>query len=224
MRYIKYLFILFITAFIGYIVWEKFFKRGCHKPSYRDKKIIVSNVTVGEFIEWIIQTGRYDTSRSVAVVPVDQLYLDRIVAGLNGKTIFNGTEYSMLVSHVDSTIIDGRFTADVKFDDELSHKLLHSQSIRVRIFLDDAISALLLPVGGFYKDTGGEWVVVLEDDGAIVRRSIKLGKKNTEYFEVLEGLKEGDRVITSSYEDLIDDDDVDVEAVQEEIEKLAKGS
>ena len=60
---------------------------------------------------------------------------------------------------------------------------------------------LLLPMGGFYKDTGGNWVFILENDGKAVRRDIKLGRKmGSEYFEVLDGLKPGDRVITSSYE------------------------
>ena len=73
--------------------------------------------------------------------------------------------------------------------------------MRLRIELGQSSEELLLPVGGFYKDTGGNWVFVVEEDGGrAVRRDIKLGRKNTENFEVLEGLKPGDKVITSSYE------------------------
>jgi HlyD family secretion protein len=71
----------------------------------------------------------------------------------------------------------------------------------LRIELGQSSEELLLPVGGFYKDTGGNWVYVLEADGnRAVRRNVKLGRKNTEHFEILEGLQPGDRVITSSYE------------------------
>jgi HlyD family secretion protein len=66
--------------------------------------------------------------------------------------------------------------------------------------LSQSSEELLLPVGGFYKDTGGNWVYVLEEGNRAVKRDIKLGRKNPEHFEVLEGLKPGEQVITSSYE------------------------
>jgi HlyD family secretion protein len=73
--------------------------------------------------------------------------------------------------------------------------------LRLRIQLSQSSEELLLPVGGFYKDTGGNWVFVLEDGGnRAVKRDVKLGRKNPEHFEVLEGLQPGDQVITSSYE------------------------
>jgi HlyD family secretion protein len=73
--------------------------------------------------------------------------------------------------------------------------------LRLRIELGQSSEELLLPVGGFYKDTGGNWVYVLEEGGnQAVKRNVKLGRKNTENFEILEGLQPGDRVITSSYE------------------------
>jgi HlyD family secretion protein len=78
--------------------------------------------------------------------------------------------------------------------------LRRGQSLRLRIELGQSSEELLLPVGGFYKDTGGNWVFVLDGSGQAVRRDIKLGRKNTENYEVLEGLEPGDRVITSSYE------------------------
>jgi HlyD family secretion protein len=78
------------------------------------------------------------------------------------------------------------------------------QSLRLRIELGQSSEELLLPVGGFYKDTGGNWVYVLDGEGRAVKRTIRLGRKNTEHFEVLEGLEPGDRVITSSYENFGD--------------------
>ncbi len=86
------------------------------------------------------------------------------------------------------------------FDGETPPGLRLGLSLRLRIELGQASEELLLPVGGFYKDTGGNWVFVLTGDNKAVKRDIKLGRKNTENFEVLEGLQPGDRVITSSYE------------------------
>jgi HlyD family secretion protein len=87
------------------------------------------------------------------------------------------------------------------FVGEAPDGIRRGQSLRLRIELGQSSEELLLPVGGFYKDTGGNWVYVLEGDGnRAVRRNVKLGRKNTENFEILEGLEPGDRVITSSYE------------------------
>jgi HlyD family secretion protein len=220
MRYIKYVFILFITAFIGYNVCSKFFAHRGGKPCFvKDNRMTISTIEVGDFVQWIPQTAQYDSLRQVAVVPIDELYLNNVTAGLKGLTASNDAGYALLVTRVDSTIVNGRFTAEIKFDDDLTSKLRHNQSIRVRICLGNVRIATLLPVGGFYRDTGGEWVLVLQNGRTVEKRSIKLGYKNTEYFEVLEGLREGEEVITSTYLDFMDDDEIDLEAVQEEIDK-----
>jgi HlyD family secretion protein len=87
------------------------------------------------------------------------------------------------------------------FEGETPQGIRRGQSLRMRIELGQSAQGVLLPVGGFYKDTGGNWVFVLTADGTKAeKRNIKLGRKNPEHFEVLEGIKPGDRVITSSYE------------------------
>jgi HlyD family secretion protein len=88
----------------------------------------------------------------------------------------------------------------MEFEGDVPPGLSRGQSLRLRIELGQSSEELLLPVGGFYKDTGGNWVYVLDQEKRAVKRDIKLGRKNTENFEVLEGLEPGDRVITSSYE------------------------
>jgi HlyD family secretion protein len=134
-------------------------------------------------------------------VPIDELYLPRISTGLHATTSFAGKDYNLVITYVYPTIQNGRFDVDMNFDGETPDGIRRGQSLRLRIELGQSSEELLLPVGGFYKDTGGNWVYVLEDGGnRAVRRDVKLGRKNTEHFEVLEGLKPGDRVITSSYE------------------------
>jgi HlyD family secretion protein len=88
----------------------------------------------------------------------------------------------------------------MEFEGEGPKGISRGQSLRLRIELGQSSEELLLPVGGFYKDTGGNWVFVLDNNNQAVKRDIKLGRKSPDYFEVLEGLQPGDRVITSSYE------------------------
>jgi HlyD family secretion protein len=85
---------------------------------------------------------------------------------------------------------------------------LRNQSIRLRIHLSEPREETLIQVGGFYKDTGGTWIYVTTDEKHFVKRKIKLGAKNPEYFTVLEGLQPGEKVVTSSYENFPDKDNL----------------
>jgi HlyD family secretion protein len=134
-------------------------------------------------------------------VRIDELYLPRIAVGQPGSCEFNNEEYRLSISKIFPTITDGRFEVDMEFVERMPQGIKRGQSMRARLELGNSAEALLLPVGGFYKDTGGNWVYVMEADGKRAsKRAIKLGRKNTEHFEVLEGLKPGEKVITSSYE------------------------
>lgn len=157
---------------------------------------------VGQAVSQGQRLGQVDILGSYKVrVPIDELYLPRISTGLHATTPFAGKDYSLVITYIYPTITNGRFEVDMDFDGETPEGIRRGQSMRLRIELGQSSEELLLPVGGFYKDTGGNWVFVVEEGGGrAVRRDIKLGRKNTENFEVLEGLKPGDRVITSSYE------------------------
>ena len=109
--------------------------------------------------------------------------------------------YGLVITKIYPTITEGRFEVDMEFTGAQAEGIKRGQSVRIRLQLGNSAEALLLPVGGFYKDTGGNWVYVVEENGAqAVRRDIRLGRKNPEYFEITGGLKEGDKVITSSYD------------------------
>lgn len=157
---------------------------------------------VGQAVAQGQRLGQVDILGSYKVrVPIDELYLPRISTGLHATTPFAGKDYSLVITYIYPTITNGRFEVDMDFDGETPDGIRRGQSMRLRIELGQSSEELLLPVGGFYKDTGGNWVFVVEEGGGrAVRRDIKLGRKNTENFEVLEGLQPGDRVITSSYE------------------------
>jgi HlyD family secretion protein len=158
------------------------------------------NVNPGQRLGWIDVVGSYKVR-----VPIDELYLPRISEGLKAETSFNNKDYLLEITYVYPGVTAGRFEVDMNFVGDAPSGIRRGQSMRLRIQLSQSSEELLLPVGGFYKDTGGNWVYVVDGDRAI-RRDIKLGRKNTENFEVLEGLKPGDQVITSSYENFGDNE------------------
>lgn len=158
------------------------------------------NVNAGQRLGWIDVVGSYKVR-----VPIDELYLPRISEGLLAETSFNNKDYTLKITYVYPGVTNGRFEVDMNFVGEQPEGIRRGQSLRLRIQLGQSSEELLLPVGGFYKDTGGNWVYVVEGERA-VKREIKLGRKNTENFEVLEGLQPGDKVITSSYENFGDNE------------------
>ena len=158
------------------------------------------NVNPGQRMGWIDVVGSYKVR-----VPIDELYLPRISTGLQAETSFNNKNYVLEIAYIYPGVTNGRFEVDMNFVGEAPKGIRRGQSLRLRIQLGLSSEELLLPVGGFYKDTGGNWVYVVKEDRA-VKRDIKLGRKNTENFEVLEGLEPGEQVITSSYENFGDNE------------------
>jgi HlyD family secretion protein len=153
------------------------------------------SVNVGQRLGWIDIVGSYKVR-----VPIDELYLPRIATGQRATTEFNNKPYVLEISYIYPGVTNGRFEVDMNFVGDTPPGLRRGLSLRLRIELSQSSEELLLPVGGFYKDTGGNWVYVVEEGNRAVRRDVKLGRKNPEHFEVLEGLQPGDEVITSSYE------------------------
>lgn len=134
-------------------------------------------------------------------VPIDELYLPRIGQGLKGKFTLSGEDHELEIIKIYPTITNGRFEVDMKFTGASPQGIRRGQSVRIRLELGDSEQSLLLPTGGFFKDTGGNWVFVLNSTtGMAEKRIIRLGRKNPEFYEVLEGLVEGEKVIVSGYE------------------------
>ena len=167
-----------------------------------DGQLSMDHWEIGQAITQGQRLGQVDIVGQYKVrVPIDELYLPRISTGLAATTDFAGKTYTLKITYVYPNITNGSFEVDMDFDGPTPQGIRRGQSLRMRIELGQSSEELLLPMGGFYKDTGGNWVFILENDGKAVRRDIKLGRKmGSEYFEVLDGLKPGDRVITSSYE------------------------
>jgi HlyD family secretion protein len=134
-------------------------------------------------------------------VAIDELYLPRIEVGQQGAFTFDGQNYRLEIYKKYPTVSEGNFEVDMRFIGEVPQGIRRGQSLRIRLELGSSEEATLLATGGFFRDTGGNWVFVMNNDGSrAFKRDIRLGRKNSEYYEVLEGLEPGEKVITSSYE------------------------
>jgi HlyD family secretion protein len=138
---------------------------------------------------------------------IDEFYIDRIQKGKPGQFELAGGTYRMVVSRVYPEVLAGKFSVDLEFPGRQAPGIRRGQTLHIRLELSDMAEALLLPRGGFFQKTGGNWVFVLEADGkTAVKRDIRLGRQNPDVFEVLGGLRSGERVITSSYDNFGDNE------------------
>lgn len=146
--------------------------------------------------------GQIDVLGSYKVrVRIDELYLPRVDIGLKGTFTQSNESYELVLTKIYPTITEGRFEVDMEFTGDQPESIKRGLSVRIRLELGNSAEALLLPMGGFYKDSGGNWVFVIDKSGSrAVRKDIRLGRKNSEFFEVMGGLEPGQKVITSSYD------------------------
>jgi len=166
------------------------------------------DVEVGSNINQGQNIGQIDDVNGFKMrVGVDEHYLNRIFPGLKGYFEFNGKTDELEISRVYPEVRNGRFDVDMIFAKGAPAGIKRGQSSPLRLELGKAAKATLLPVGGFFSDTGGNWVYVVDKSGKrALKRTITLGRKNPEFFEVLEGLQPGEQVITSSYENFGDNE------------------
>jgi HlyD family secretion protein len=132
---------------------------------------------------------------------VDEHYVARVETGRPATAEIDGLTVGLAVSKVYPEVREGNFEVDLSFDGGAPEGIRRGQTLHLRLELGDPAEAVLLPRGGFYQDTGGIWAYVLDEAGeTAVKRQIRIGRQNPEAFEVLGGLRPGERVITSSYE------------------------
>jgi HlyD family secretion protein len=138
---------------------------------------------------------------------IDEFYIARVTKGLNATADIDGGTYKLIIKKVFPEVKDGKFEVDMEFVGKTPDGIRRGQTLQIRLQLSDRTQALLLARGGFYQKTGGQWVFVVNQSGdEAVKRNISLGRQNPDYFEVLNGLKPGDKVITSSYDNFGDVD------------------
>jgi HlyD family secretion protein len=134
-------------------------------------------------------------------VDVDEHYISRVFIGLMGETSFAGKNYKLKINKVFTQVNSGRFQVDMEFIDAVPEGIRRGQTLQIRLALSDETQALLLAKGGFYQQTGGNWVFKVDKDGKTAYKvDVQLGRQNPDYYEVLSGLQPGDKIVTSSYE------------------------
>jgi HlyD family secretion protein len=133
------------------------------------------------------------------VAAVDEYYLGRLRAGQTATGEIASREFPLAIERVYPQVREGTFTVDLKFAATPPTDLLPGQAIQGKFSLGTATTAVLLPVGPFLQQSGGDWVLVLDDDSVAHRRRIRVGRRNIEQLEILGGLAPGERVITSDY-------------------------
>ncbi|MEP6949238.1 MAG: HlyD family efflux transporter periplasmic adaptor subunit [Ginsengibacter sp.] len=134
-------------------------------------------------------------------VDIDEHYISRIFIGLKGDFDFAEKTYKLVIKKVFTQVTNGRFQVDMEFVGEVPKGIRRGQTLQIRLALSDETTAILLPKGGFYQQTGGNWIFKVNENGKIAYKvDIQLGRQNPDYYEVLQGLKPGDKVVTSSYE------------------------
>ncbi len=159
---------------------------------------IVSGTKIGQ----INSVGTYKVEAQI-----DEHYIDRVVAGLEATFERQGDTFSTVIRKVYPEVRDGKFKADFKFNGEQPDNIRSGQTYYLNLQLGQPEEAVIIPRGTFYQKTGGKWIYVVNKDGnKAVRREIRIGRQNPQYYEVLEGLEPGEKVITSGYDTFGDSD------------------
>ena len=159
------------------------------------------SVQVGQSLQRGERVGQIDSpGRNKLIAGVDEFYLGRVQLQQRAALDWGGKRYEARVTKIYPQVQNGQFQVDLQFIGEEPAQIQRGQTLQARLTLGDPTPALLVPNGAFYNETGGSWVFVVTPDGrTAVRRNVRLGRRNAEFIEVLEGLEEGEKVITSPY-------------------------
>lgn len=167
-----------------------------------DGQLGMLDAEIGQSISQGQRIGQINVLTNFKVVAqIDEHYIDRVRRDLTAALDRGGAGYQLTVRKVYPEVRNGQFRIDLVFEGEEPDNIRTGQTYHIRLELGEPEKAILLPRGGFFQSTGGQWVFVLDKDGTnATKRSIRIGKQNPQYYEVLEGLEPGEKVITSGYE------------------------
>lgn len=170
-----------------------------------DGQLTMLDAEIGESKSQGQRLGQVDVLDGFRVrAKIDEYYISRVKRGQSATCSLSGRTRRLLLTKVYPEVRDGEFEVDLEFMDETPEEIRRGQTLQIRLELGDLTEALLVDRGGFYQSTGGNWAFVVDPSSSFaLRRPIKIGRQNTEYFEVIEGLEPGERVITSSYENYL---------------------
>ena len=164
--------------------------------------VLGQNIASGTKIGQINSVGNYKVEAQI-----DEHYIDRVTEGLEATFERQGDTFSTVIRKVYPEVRDGKFQADFRFDGPQPYNIRSGQTYYLNLQLGQPEEAIIIPRGTFYQKTGGKWIYVVNKEGTkAVKREIHIGRQNPQYYEVLEGLEPGDKVITSGYDNYGDSD------------------
>ena len=172
-----------------------------------DGELGLLDVALGQSIAAGTKIGQINSVGTYKIeAQIDEHYIDRVVAGLEATFDRQGETYKTVIRKIYPEVRDGKFRADFKFDGEQPDNIRSGQTYYLNLQLGQSEEAVLIPRGLFFSKTGGKWIYVLTRDGRAVKRDIRIGRQNPQYYEVIEGLEPGERVITSTYDNFGEND------------------
>jgi len=164
--------------------------------------VLGQNIASGTKIGQINSVGSYKVEAQI-----DEHYIDRVTEGLEATFERQGDTFSTVIRKVYPEVRDGKFQADFRFDGPQPDNIRSGQTYYLNLQLGQPEEAIIIPRGTFYQKTGGKWIYVVNKEGTkAVKREIHIGRQNPQYYEVLEGLEPGEKVITSGYDTYGDSD------------------
>ncbi len=171
------------------------------------------DVELGQSIQSGQMIGQInDLSDYKVQAQIDEHYIDRVRQGLTATFTRGDKKYQLQVRKVYPEVRDGKFRCDFVFRGERPENIRTGQTYYIDLELEQPEQAILIPRGTFFQTTGGQWIFVLDKTGTkAYRRPIRVGRQNPQYYEVLEGLEPGERVVTSGYEAFKDNEVLDIE-------------
>ena len=173
-----------------------------------DGELGLLDVVLGQAIASGTKIGQINELGSYKIeAQIDEHYIDRVTAGLEATFERQNEAYDAIIRKVYPEVRDGKFKADFKFSGEQPSNIRTGQTYYLNLQLGQPEKAIIIPRGTFYQKTGGKWIyVVAPEGGKAVKREIRIGRQNPQYFEVLEGLEAGEQVIISGYDTFGDND------------------
>jgi HlyD family secretion protein len=164
------------------------------------------DIQLGQSLQQGERIGQIDsTGGNKLQADVDEYYLGRVRVGQTASADVDGKTYQLKVAKVYPQVRNGQFQIDLVFDGSAPSSVQRGQTVQTKLTLGDSSKAMLIPNGTFFNDTGGNWIFVVDKSGrGATKRQVQLGRRNTDFIEVLSGLSPGERVITSSYSGLTD--------------------
>ncbi len=158
--------------------------------------VLGQNIAAGQMIGQVNDLSDYKVEAMI-----DEHYIDRVRPGLSATFDRQGTQFALSVRKVYPEVREGKFRTDLVFRGERPDNIRSGQTYYINLELGQPTESVIVPKGTFFQVTGGNWIFVLDADGKkAYRRNIKIGRQNPQYYEVLEGLEPGERVIVSNYD------------------------